>query len=253
LFEVIYIVICVSFVSSMIELLGYTSSIAAFLMGLLFSREGGTARMLEGRLSYLVHNVALPLFFGFNAMQVNFSQLRDRVAWGLDTVVVFGTLSKVAGTIVLSREAALALLGRVVVNSLIAGPLTAVVVRNERKGLQYRAVGLEFQKPEAELRVLACVYGHGELPTLLNFIELAAGTEKTPIAAYVMQLVELTNKTTATMLYHQQEDHSADEDDLGADQTRQINAAVDAFTQESGITVCHVRIASQEYSQDPPG
>ncbi|MQL91748.1 hypothetical protein Taro_024374 [Colocasia esculenta] len=280
--EVIGIVICVCFVSSMIDLLGYTSSITAFLMGLLFSREGGTARTLEGRLSYLVHNVALPLFFGINAMQVNFSQLHGRVAWGLVTVVVFGTLSKVAGTVVaaqylnmplseglvlgfllnvkghidiilidlalkhhvLSREAALALLGRVVVNSLIAGPLTAVVVRNERKGLQYRAVGLEFQKPEAELRVLACVYGHGELPTLLNFIELAAGTEKTPIAAYVMQLVELTNKTTTTMLYHQQEDHSADEDDLGADQTRQINAAVDAFTQESGITVRQVNAVS---------
>ncbi|MQL86926.1 hypothetical protein Taro_019463 [Colocasia esculenta] len=280
--EVVGIVICVCFVSSTIELmLGYTSSIAAFFMGLLFSREGGTARTLEGRLSYLVHNVALPLFFGLNAMQVNFSELHGRIAWGLVTVVVFGTLSKVAGTVVaaqylnmplseglvlgfllnvkghidiilvdlalkrhvLSREAALALLGRVVVNSLIAGPLTAVVVRNKRKGLQYRAVGLEFQKPEAELRVLACVYGDGELPTLLNFIELAAGTEKTPIAAYVMQLVEL-NKTTATMLYHQQEDHSADEDDLGADQTRQINAAVDAFTQESGITVRQVNAVS---------
>ncbi|MQM22723.1 hypothetical protein Taro_055779 [Colocasia esculenta] len=53
--EVVDIVIYVCLVSSMIELLGCTSSIATFLMGSLFSREGGTERMLEGWLSYLGH------------------------------------------------------------------------------------------------------------------------------------------------------------------------------------------------------
>lgn len=104
-------------------------------------------------------------------------------------------------------DAFTALIATVLLNTLITGPAVAIVVRRERKTIKYRSMGLEWQKPDAELRLVTCVHATRDLPAILNLIEMSSGAEETPISAYVLQLVELTAKTASAKLYHQQEDN----------------------------------------------
>ncbi|XP_078447524.1 cation/H(+) antiporter 1-like [Wolffia australiana] len=144
----------------------------------------------------------------------------------------------------LSADASSAMIAMVVLSTLITGPAVAMVVRRERKSLKFCSKAIESLTVESELRLLACVHGVQDLPAMLSLVELASGSDKAAIAAYVMQLVELTAKTTTTALYHQQEDDDEEEDEGGADQARQINAGVDVFTMETGITVRQVTAVS---------
>ncbi|CAA6669643.1 unnamed protein product [Spirodela intermedia] len=280
-FEFISLLLFVMVISSATEVVGYNAMMACFLMGLLFPREGSTARTLIEWLTYPVHNFILPIYFGYTGMQTDLTIVHGWFLWGVVTVVVMSTIGKIAGTVaaarhlkipfheglvlgfllnvkghvdlivialamkhnLLSVDAFMALISTVVLNTLITGPAVALVVRRERKMNKYRSKGLEWEKPETQLRMVACVHGTRDLPAVLSLIEMSSGTEKASIAAYVLQLVELTAKTTSAKLYHQQEDDEYEDDD-GADEARQINAAVDAFTQETGITIRQVTAVS---------
>ncbi|KAK1261563.1 Cation/H(+) antiporter 1 [Acorus gramineus] len=286
--EVVVILIFVFGVSVITEMLSYNSMMSCFILGLMFPREGGTQRTLVRKLSYPVNHVILPVYFGFIGMSTDlFVVFHARLFWTVVIIVCLNTFGKVLGTILATQylqfplheglvlgfllnvkghidmiiitmarknniwgqEAFMVFLTTIMVNTFIAGPSSAFIVRRERRALKYMSMGLEFQKPESEVRILACVHGPRELPTMVGLIEASRGTDptKTPLAAYVMHLVRLTQKMATTMLYHQQEDHRMDdndEDELGGDDARQINTAIDAFTMENGITVRQVTAVS---------
>lgn len=46
-----------------------------------------------------------------------------------------------------------------------------------------------------ELRVLACVHGPGNIPSLINLIESTRSTNKSQLKLYIMHLVELTERS----------------------------------------------------------
>lgn len=128
-----------------------------------------------------------------------------------------------------------------VLTTIIAGPSVAIIKRRERRSLAYQYLGLESQKPQgSELRMLACIHGPRNLPTIINLIETSRGTDKSPLTAYLLHLVELTNTVPVTMFYHQKDDDEEDEylhEDYGGEDEQHINDAIDAFTAESGIIV----------------
>ncbi|KAL5710952.1 Cation/H(+) antiporter 20 [Ranunculus cassubicifolius] len=52
-----------------------------------------------------------------------------------------------------------------------------------------------------ELRVLACVHGSSNVPSLINLIESTrGGTKKSPLKLYVMHLVELTERSSSIVM-----------------------------------------------------
>ncbi|KAK3031698.1 hypothetical protein RJ639_035284 [Escallonia herrerae] len=53
-----------------------------------------------------------------------------------------------------------------------------------------------------ELRVLACVHGSGNIPSLINLIESTRSVTKTSLKLYIMHLVELTERSSSIMMVH---------------------------------------------------
>ncbi|PSR98253.1 Cation/H(+) antiporter like [Actinidia chinensis var. chinensis] len=54
-----------------------------------------------------------------------------------------------------------------------------------------------------ELRLLACVHGPGNIPSLINFIESTRSTGKSRLKLYIMHLVELTERSSSIVMVQQ--------------------------------------------------
>lgn len=132
----------------------------------------------------------------------------------------------------------------IVVNTLIVGPIIAHIVRRENESLGYRHEALEWQDPEIELRILACVHSPRHVSTIVGLIAALKGLRKRPVAPYLMHLIELPEKSkNHSLMYHQREDDElSDEDNYGGNEVAEINEAVDAFTAETGVVVHQVML-----------
>ncbi|GFZ11034.1 cation/H+ exchanger 20 [Actinidia rufa] len=54
-----------------------------------------------------------------------------------------------------------------------------------------------------ELRLLACVHGPGNIPSLINFIESTRSTGKSRLKLYIMHLVKLTERSSSIVMVQQ--------------------------------------------------
>ncbi|PKA51613.1 Cation/H(+) antiporter 15 [Apostasia shenzhenica] len=274
-------------VAVVMETVGYNSTMACFLMGIVVPREGSTARTMVDKLSYPVDNFVLPIFFGYAAAQTDLSAINSKMAAPVVAMVTLGLAAKTVGTLAAVRylgmqtyqglaigfllnikghidfilvsmarstsiwgeDAQTVLLVTVLATTLTAGPAAALVVRIQRRALRYRGTALERQPPYSELRVLACLHGERDVPTLLNLLELcngAAASGDPRIAVYLMHLVELTANSRNYMLYHQQDAVAAETGGWvhGGDAARHIAAAADLFSIETGIVLRQVTVVS---------
>lgn len=75
------------------------------------------------------------------------------------------------------------------------GPVIALIVKRENTSLGYGHIALEWQDPETELRMLACVHNPRHIPTMVGLISALRGSEEGPIVPYLMHLIELPEKT----------------------------------------------------------
>lgn len=135
------------------------------------------------------------------------------------------------------------MLATIVTNTLIVGPIIVYIVRRENESLGYRHVALEWQDPEIELRMLACVHNPRHVSTIVGLIAALRGSERGPITPYLMHLIELPDQKSKdnSLMYHQREDDElSDEDNYGGNEVVEINEAVDAFTAETGVVVHQV-------------
>ncbi|KAL2323355.1 hypothetical protein Fmac_027734 [Flemingia macrophylla] len=55
-------------------------------------------------------------------------------------------------------------------------------------------------KASNELRVLACVHGHSNAPSIINFIESIRSTQKSSLKLCIMHLIELTDRISSIIL-----------------------------------------------------
>ncbi|KAJ1387239.1 Sodium/solute symporter superfamily [Sesbania bispinosa] len=53
---------------------------------------------------------------------------------------------------------------------------------------------------QEKLRILACIHGTGNIPSLINFIESVRATNKSKLKLYVMQLTELTDSSSSILM-----------------------------------------------------
>lgn len=86
-------------------------------------------------------------------------------------------------------EAQSVLLLSSIINTLMAGPASAAIVRQQRRAFQYRSHCLQDLKLDQELRVLLCVHGAGSVHAMLTLAEISKGN--TPVAIYLLHLIEL--------------------------------------------------------------
>lgn len=98
-FEMVGLLLFVFMVAVTMELMGYNSTMACFMLGLIMPREGCTLRTLVDKLSYPINNFVLPIFFGFAALNTDMSSIRGEMMGAVVVMVVLNIASKVAGTL----------------------------------------------------------------------------------------------------------------------------------------------------------
>ncbi|GAB2235128.1 hypothetical protein Droror1_Dr00027621 [Drosera rotundifolia] len=269
------------------EMLGENSILTAFILGIMFPREGKTARTLSIKLSYALYTFLLPIYFGYTGFLANLSILRQLKNFiGVLIIVLISSVSKILGTlfachrlkIPMNKGTMLALLLNlkghfdflllskakikrngewnglffeimlvtIVLNTLISGITVAFIVNKDRKTFGYRPVALEWQNPESELRVLACVQGPRHVPSVVRLIGALNWSRDFPVAAYLMHLIELLPKRrTSNKMYHQLEDDELSDDEAyGGNDVLEINEAADAFVVETGIFIHLIKAVS---------
>ncbi|XP_037474101.1 cation/H(+) antiporter 1-like [Triticum dicoccoides] len=138
-----------------------------------------------------------------------------------------------------------------IINTLMAGPASAAIVRQQRRAFQYRSHCLQDLKLDQELRILLCVHGAGSVHAMLTLAEISKGN--TPVAIYLLHLIELmtARKYAITHFYHPK--GGADDDNGRWSHTREIHevvAAVDHLTNDTIVAVRQMTAISSLVSMD---
>ncbi|CAL4884957.1 unnamed protein product [Urochloa decumbens] len=278
------------------QVVGYSASMTAFLIGLAMPREGPTARTLMDRLAYPVHQLVMPLCFGAIGARLDFAKIGHFSATQLAVAVAFTTLlsaaGKVAGTVLAcralgipKREAVVlgallnvkgysdilainfgnkvqvwgepvqvVLLLSSIINTFMAGPASAAIVRQQRSAFRYRSRCLQDLRVDDELRVLVCVHSAGGVHPALTIANLSKGSGNLPVPVYLLHLVELVTSRKYAIthqLYHARDNGDGDEDEWGyAREIEQVAAAVSAFTYDNALPVRQMTAISNLASMD---
>ncbi|KAG9442117.1 hypothetical protein H6P81_017971 [Aristolochia fimbriata] len=284
-----YLMVGATFASQM----GFSPMISAFVMGVTFPRDEAIRRTLVQRLMGIVHVVVFPVYFGYTGVQMRFSILRETK--GVVVVVVFfafSTLCKIAGTLIVTtyRNIPLSdgfvmglilntkahlhvviasfaleagfwglktqramLIGMVLCT--VISRLGAVFIRRGRQVAGSTQVGLEHNPAERDIQMVLCVYAVRHAPAMMNLIAYSPGAEGSTLRAHVVHLIELTQKNTTALLYHQRpifEDHhhthgdgNGDGDGVNGEDARQIAKAIGVFTGNDRLTVHPLTVCSE--------
>ncbi|XP_066319365.1 cation/H(+) antiporter 15-like isoform X2 [Miscanthus floridulus] len=279
---------------SMLEqIMGYSASMMAFLIGLAMPREGPTARTLMDRLAYPVHQLFMPLCFGAIGARLDFAKIGNFTVVQLIVAITFTTLlsmaGKVAGTVlagralgITTREAVVlgallnvkgysdilainfgnkinvwgetmqvVLLISSIINTFMAGPASAAIVRQQRRASHYRSRCLEDLSVDHELRMLVCIHDATSVYSMLTLSDLSKG--RAPVAVYLLHLVELvtSHKYAITQQLYHARDSGQDEDEWGyAREIEQVASAVATFTYDNAILVRQMTAISNLGSMD---
>ncbi|KAF5742419.1 putative monovalent cation:proton antiporter [Tripterygium wilfordii] len=283
--EVLLILSLLVGVSMLIEAYGFHSTLCCFLAGMMFPREGKTARTLRHKLSYAVYNFILPVYFGYMGFLFDVSDLRKLEIFIIVVVMILLSFGgRIIGTLVachylkmprnegvilafilnlkghadllmveiISQQAHWdptiyrLLIVIIVLNTVIAGPVVAYILRKDEKFFAHSHTALEQHDPDTELRMLSCVYGSRQMTGVIGLVSALSGLQIAPIFPYLIHLVELPKRRKTNLMYHELEDGDqySDEEDYGGNDVVEINDAVDAFTKETKILIHQVKVVS---------
>ncbi|KAA3461959.1 cation/H(+) antiporter 2-like [Gossypium australe] len=282
IFVIMFLLTCLALYA---EWVGYTAIFCCFLVGLMFPREGKTARTLLHKLTYSVNTFILPVYFGYTGFQLDISNIFNKLTLALTVLMILVSAgTRIVGTlaachylmipwnesVILSLLLCLKgnydlilintnpnpnmvwaadlhdfLLTVVVLNTLIIGPVAAILLNREESSAQYPTI-LEILNPESELRILACVYVPRHVSGHVSLISALGGCPTAPIKPYMVHLVELPKKRKSKLMYHQLEDGDqySDEEEYGGNDVLEINDALDAFISETKILVHQSKIVA---------
>ncbi|KAL6959887.1 hypothetical protein U1Q18_040036 [Sarracenia purpurea var. burkii] len=83
-----------------IEMMGFNSIVACFLIGSMFPKGGKTGRTLVPKLNYSVHNFIFPVYLGYMGFQADITAVNSFPNFGVIAVVILLSLGgKISGTL----------------------------------------------------------------------------------------------------------------------------------------------------------
>lgn len=88
---------------------------------------------------------------------------------------------------------------------LIPTIVTPIVAYIYNPSIQYRRAqkrGIHATKYNLEFKILACIHQEDTVPTLIDVLEASNPTRKSPISAYVLDLVELVGQSIPLFISH---------------------------------------------------
>ncbi|XP_068649232.1 cation/H(+) antiporter 28-like [Aristolochia californica] len=255
-------------------LMGYNGTLNAFVIGLTLPREGRLSRTLIRKINTWLTGFIFPFYYAFVGSALKFNSWKGWASFkDLCVLVLLAMGGKVVGSVIAAismgfgfpEALCIGLLLNVkghynilaAVNALENGvmdttaflinvttvmitivyiPLVAVViVRRARKQHSKLQMALQWQDPASEFRIMTCLHGLHNVPSIINIIEATRGGPLFPrLTAYAVDLVELTSRTAATLTYGQGLDAVDVSDEAVVEMRDQITLAFDAYQQESG-------------------
>ncbi|KAL0659641.1 hypothetical protein Bca4012_080226 [Brassica carinata] len=174
------VVLAASFVT---DLIGIHALFGAFVIGVIFPKEGHFATSLVEKVEDLVSGLFLPLYFVSSGLKTDVATIQGAQSWGLLVLVIFNAcFGKIVGTVVVS--------------------LYCEVPLDESLALGF----LMNTKGLVELIVLNIGRDRGSImniPTIVNLIEASRGTNrKESLSVYAMHLMELSERSSAILMAH---------------------------------------------------
>ncbi|KAJ4798403.1 Cation/H(+) antiporter 15 [Rhynchospora pubera] len=240
-FQVCVILTGVMTAGAITDTIGLHSVFGAFVYGLAIPNNGPLAVALVEKLEDFVTGLLLPLFFATSGLRTNTTTVTSPTAVALLVLVfVLASIGKIVGTTIMAafynmpfREGlslgflmntrgvvdiivlnigrdkevlddqsfAIMVLASVAMTALVI-PVVTSVHRQSRRLVGYKRRNLEISKPDAEIRLLACVHGPRNVPSMISLIELANPTKRSPIFVYAVHLIELTNRASSMLVVH---------------------------------------------------
>ncbi|KAI3873604.1 hypothetical protein MKX03_035375 [Papaver bracteatum] len=89
--------------------------------------------------------------------------------------------------------------------TMVATPIVKHLYDPSRKYAGYTRQTIQNSNVKGELRILACVYNHENVPRILNFFEATNPTRDNPVCIYVLHLVELIGRAASLLIQHKQQ------------------------------------------------
>ncbi|KAL3029245.1 hypothetical protein AAZX31_03G153100 [Glycine max] len=221
------------------DMIGLHSIFGGFVFGLTIPKGGEFANRMTRRIEDFVSTLFLPLYFAASGLKTDVTKLRSVVDWGLLLLVTStASVGKILGTFAVAMMCMVpvreSLTLGVLMNTKGLVELIVLNIGREKKVLNdemftilvlmalfttfittpivlaiykpSRIVNSGSQKPsrltdlQEKLRILACIHGPGNIPSLINFVESIRATNMSRLKLYVMQLTELTDSSSSILM-----------------------------------------------------
>ncbi|ESQ36363.1 hypothetical protein EUTSA_v10006774mg [Eutrema salsugineum] len=218
---------------------GVHSITGAFLFGLSIPHDHIIRNMIEEKLHDFLSGILMPLFYIICGLRADIGYMLKFTDKFMMTLVICSSfLVKIVTTVIVSlfmkmpTRDALAIgalmntkgtLSLVVLNagrdtkaldspmythmtiallvmSLVVEPLLAVAYKPKKKLVHYKHRTVQKIKGETEFRVLACVHILPNVSGITNLLQVSNPTKQSPLNVFAIHLVELTGRTTASLL-----------------------------------------------------
>ncbi|XWS32482.1 hypothetical protein CRYUN_Cryun23aG0162400 [Craigia yunnanensis] len=231
------------------ELCGAHSIFGAFMLGLMIpGGELGTTIM--DKIEEYVVGILLPPTFLITGMRTNFEYISADFSVGiLVLIVLLACSAKIVSTVLVClhfkcpKRDSLAL-------GVLMNTKVSFTHKSARHLKQYYHRNLEKSKPDAPLRVLACVHSTRNLSGLINLLQISNATRKSPIIVFAVHLVELAGRTSAMIIFHDKRKTA----DTGNNATRekaeaeQIVSAFESFENDNHAATVQPLTAVSPYA-----
>ncbi|KAJ8640911.1 hypothetical protein MRB53_017605 [Persea americana] len=124
----------------------------------------------------------------------------------------------------------------VIIFTILYIPLVVrMIVSRARRREESLQLGLQWQDPTGDLRIMVCLQGPHNVPAIINIIELTRGAPNAGmLTVYTMDMVELTGRTAATLTLGDGMDAVTVTDEQVVEMREEITVALQAYEQESG-------------------
>ncbi|KAL1541236.1 cation/H(+) antiporter 20 [Salvia divinorum] len=219
------------------DLIGLHAIFGAFVFGLTIPKGGDLASRSMARIEDFVSGLLLPLYFASSGLNTDVTKIQGVKAWGLLALVITAACTgKIIGTFVAARMCMIPARESITLGVLMnTKGLVELIVLNigkEKKVLNEEAFAILvlmalvttflttpavisiYQPGHAatghrclqsasagELRILACVHGPANIPSLVNLTESTRSADKSSrLKVYVMHLVELTERSSSIIM-----------------------------------------------------
>ncbi|KAF3779356.1 Cation/H(+) antiporter 15 [Nymphaea thermarum] len=256
------------------QAVGTDSLYAAFLLGLVFHKEGRLVREVKSWCNALCSYLILPMFMLKVGMHVDLASMNSLQAWGvLLLLITLITMGKLVGTVVACSRMGIpldegAVLGfllsikgyvhvvvaqrcfdhgllepvlftqiilAILVTDVLAPMLVMTIVQKARHTSPLPRMALQWMDSGLELRVLACIEDKRDVPSMVNLVEGLRGPTESRLMVYAMHLVELPDDGNTVLVYQENQQHMEVVTSTEAlDQQNQIAATFRSYAQQAG-------------------